>query len=49
MLWVSLEDGKVASVGVKRYGYWLVDEDIGVYGRGTANYERPEFQRLFPE
>jgi hypothetical protein len=49
MLWVHLRDGKVAEVYAKRYGFWVIDDDIGIYGLSKeTNFERPEFTQLFP-
>lgn len=49
MLWVHMSDDRVREVYVKRYGFWLMDDDIGVYGRGSVDFERPEFAELFPD
>jgi len=49
MLWVHIRNGKVDEVYAKRYGLWVIDDDIGIYGLSDgANWERPEFSQLFP-
>ena len=50
MLWVHLRNGKVAEVYAKRYGFFFIDDDIGIYGlNDDQQFERPEFSQLFPE
>ena len=49
MLWVHMTGDRVRSVYVKRYGATWLDDDIGVYGRGVVDFERPEFEALFPD
>ena len=49
MLWVHMTGNRVIEVYAKRYGWWLIDDDIGIYGRGPVNFERPEFEELFPD
>jgi hypothetical protein len=48
-LWVLFKDGKVNSVGAKRYGWWLVDDDWGVYILDAdKKWESPDFDSVFP-
>jgi SmpA/OmlA family protein len=49
MLWVHLRNGKVGEVYAKRYGLWVIDDDIGIYGLSDGTkFERSEFSELFP-
>jgi hypothetical protein len=48
MLWIHLRNDKVSEIYAKRYGLWVIDDDIGIYGRGSEPaFERPEFEQLF--
>ena len=48
MLWIHLRDDKVPEVYAKRYGLWVIDDDIGIYGRSSESAcERPEFEQVF--
>lgn len=50
MLWVHLRDGRVREVYAKRYGSWILDDDIGIYVlNAERRWESPVFERVFPQ
>ena len=50
MLWVHLHDGNVGEIYAKRYGLWVIDDDIGIYGLSDeTNFERPQFIQPIPD
>ena len=50
MLWVHLREGKVREVYAKRYGLWILDDDIGIYGLSAdRRWESPIFEEMFPQ
>ena len=50
MLWIHLKEGKVREVYAKRYGPWILDDDIGIYVvTAERRWESPVFEALFPQ